>query len=127
MIPAAFETLDAFPLSPSGKVNRRALGEFSASKPGRRVDRPTAMNHIETQISEKEIVTLLRSGKERHGRQTRPIMPWISYAQLSDEDAQAIARYLKTIAPVRHRVPAAVPAGTPARTPLVHIGLYRSR
>ena len=77
--------------------------------------------------SEEEIVTLLRSGKGRHGRQTRPIMPWISYARLSDEDAQAIARYLMTIPPVRHRVPPAVAPGTPARTPLVHVGLYRSR
>lgn len=77
--------------------------------------------------TEEEIVTLLRSGMGKHGRQTRPIMPWISYAQLSDEDATAIARYLKSLAPVEHRVPEAVPPGTPARTPLVHVGLYRSR
>ena len=77
--------------------------------------------------SEEEIVTLLRSGMGRHGRQTRPIMPWISYAQLNDEDAAAIARYLKRLTPVQHRVPAAVAPGTPAQTPLVHVGLYRSQ
>lgn len=77
--------------------------------------------------SEEDIVNLLRSGMGRHGRQTRPIMPWISYAQLNDEDAMAIARYLKSLAPVRHQVPKAVPPGTPARTPLIHVGLYRSQ
>lgn len=77
--------------------------------------------------SEADIVEMLRSGRMRHGRQSRPIMPWISYAQLTDEDAGAIARYLKTLAPVEHRVPKAVEPGNPAKTPLVHVGLYRSR
>ena len=77
--------------------------------------------------TEEQIVTLLRSGTGRHGRQTRPIMPWISYVQLSDEDAVAIARYLQSLPAVRHKVPDAVPPGTPAKTPLVHVGLYRSR
>jgi mono/diheme cytochrome c family protein len=77
--------------------------------------------------SEEDIATMLRSGVGRHGRQTRPIMPWISYAQLNDEDAMAIARYLKALAPVKHQVPKAVAPGTPARTPLIHAGLYRSQ
>jgi mono/diheme cytochrome c family protein len=74
-----------------------------------------------------ELVTLLRSGKTRHGRQTMAIMPWISYSQLSDDDARAIATYLKSLEPIVHRVPKQVRPGTPARTPLVHVGLYRSR
>ena len=47
--------------------------------------------------SSEEIVTLLRSGKTRHGRQTMAIMPWTSYAQLSEADARAIASYLQSI------------------------------
>lgn len=77
--------------------------------------------------TEGDIVKVLRSGLMRHGRQSRPIMPWISYAQLSDEDATAIAHYLKTLPAVVHRVPESVSPGTPARTPLIHVGLYRSR
>jgi mono/diheme cytochrome c family protein len=74
-----------------------------------------------------EIVTLLRSGKTRHGRQTMAIMPWTSYAQLSNEDATAIASYLKSLPPVKHRVPQQVLPRNPTRTPIVHVGLYRSR
>lgn len=74
-----------------------------------------------------DIVTLLRSGKTRHGRQTMAIMPWNSYAQLSGDDARAIASYLKSLAPIKHAVPRQVMPGNPAKTPLVHVGLYRSR
>ena len=74
----------------------------------------------------EEITTMLRTGKNRHGGQTMTIMPWTSYAQLNDEDASAIATYLKSLEPVQHRVPARVQPGNPARTPLVHVGLYRS-
>lgn len=85
--------------------------------------------HRETGIgnwSEEDIVDMLRSGRNRHGRQTLSIMPWTSYGQLSDDDALAIARYLKSLAPVEHRVPARVMPGQPTRTPLVHVGLYHS-
>ncbi|WP_439105767.1 c-type cytochrome [Congregibacter sp.] len=75
----------------------------------------------------EEVVTLLRSGKTRHGRQTMAIMPWTSYAQLSESDATAIASYLLSLEPIKNRVPEQVRPGTPARTPLVHVGLYRSR
>jgi mono/diheme cytochrome c family protein len=75
----------------------------------------------------EEIVTMLRTGRNRHGNQTMAIMPWTSYAQLSLEDATAIAAYLKSLEPVSHRVPERVMPGNPANTPLVHVGLYRSR
>ncbi|WOJ95084.1 c-type cytochrome [Congregibacter variabilis] len=75
----------------------------------------------------EEIVTLLRSGKTRHGRQTMAIMPWTSYAQLNESDARAIASYLKSLEPVKNKVPKQVLPGNPAKTPLVHVGLYRSR
>lgn len=74
-----------------------------------------------------EITTMVRTGRNRHGSQTMTIMPWTSYAQLSNADATAIASYLKALTPVRHQVPERVMPGNPARTPLVHVGLYRSR
>ncbi len=74
-----------------------------------------------------EIVALVRKGLNKHGRQTMTIMPWTSYGLLSDADAEAIARYLKSLPPVRHEVPRRVQPGNPARTPIVHVGLYRSR
>ena len=77
--------------------------------------------------SVEEITTMIRTGRNRHGSQTMTIMPWTSYARLSDADATAIASYLKSLMPVRHQVPKRVMPGNPARTPLVHVGLYRSR
>ncbi len=75
----------------------------------------------------EEIVTLLRNGKTRHGRQTMAIMPWTSYAQLNENDARSIASYLKSLEPIENKVPKQVLPGNPAKTPLVHVGLYRSR
>jgi mono/diheme cytochrome c family protein len=77
--------------------------------------------------SVEEITTMIRTGRNRHGSQTMTIMPWTSYAQLSNADATAIATYLKSLPAVSHRVPARVMPGNPAKTPLVHVGLYRSR
>jgi hypothetical protein len=39
-----------------------------------------------------------------------PIMPWMAYSKLTDEDAAAIAAYLKSLPPIDHRAPA--PANT---------------
>jgi hypothetical protein len=41
-------------------------------------------------------------------------MPWRAFAQLTDADALAIARYLKSLAPVSNKVPG--PFG-PSETP----------
>ena len=79
------------------------------------------------QWSVTEITQMLRTGRNRHGSQTMTIMPWTSYARLSDADATAIATYLKSLEPISHEVPKRVLPGNSTRTPLVHVGLYRSR
>jgi mono/diheme cytochrome c family protein len=55
--------------------------------------------------TEDEIVTALQSGVRPDGRQLAPIMPWQSFAKLTKEDAQAIAAFLKSLAPVKNKVP----------------------
>jgi mono/diheme cytochrome c family protein len=60
--------------------------------------------------SEADILNVLRSGVRPDGRQLAPIMPWQAYSKLADEDAVAIAAYLKSLTPVDHRSPA--PANT---------------
>ncbi|MGE0725983.1 MAG: cytochrome c [Alphaproteobacteria bacterium] len=55
--------------------------------------------------SEAQIVTALRTGVRPDGRQLAPIMPWPSYAALTDTDARALAAYLKSISAVRQSVP----------------------
>jgi mono/diheme cytochrome c family protein len=64
--------------------------------------------------SQADIVRAVRTGVRPDGRVLAPVMPWHSYRALSDADAQALARYLKNLAPVHHRVPSlAGPRATP--------------
>jgi len=65
--------------------------------------------------SENDIVTAIRTGKRPDGRMLLPPMPWPDLAALTDEDATAIAKYLKTLTPVPHTVPDIVPPGSPAK------------
>lgn len=74
-----------------------------------------------------QIVNMVQRGIDNHGTQTLPVMPWPSYVNINNEDAQAIAMYLKSLPPVRHQVPANVSPGQRATAPFVHFGVYQSR
>jgi hypothetical protein len=52
-----------------------------------------------------QIVAALQTGKRPDGRELAPIMPWRAFANLTKDDATAIAMYLKSIPPVKHKVP----------------------
>lgn len=77
--------------------------------------------------SERQIVDRIRTGSDRHGRRSIPVMPSAAYASIDDDDARAIAAYLRNLPPVRHAVPASVAPGQKARAPFVHFGVYRSK
>lgn len=55
--------------------------------------------------SVQEIADAVRTGVRPDGRALFPIMPFPSYAALTDEDAIALATYLKTVPPVKHKAP----------------------
>ena len=55
--------------------------------------------------SDAEIVHALRTGERPDGRVLAPIMPYRSYAGLTEEDAAAIVAYLRSLPPVQHKVP----------------------
>ena len=55
--------------------------------------------------SEADIVTAIRTGMRPDGRELAPIMPWQAFANLTAADAQAIAAYLKSLPPVKNKVP----------------------
>jgi mono/diheme cytochrome c family protein len=55
--------------------------------------------------SADEIVTALRTGTRPDGRKLAPSMPWMAFANLSDEDAHAIAAYLRSLPPISNKVP----------------------
>lgn len=64
--------------------------------------------------SEADIIRAVRTGVRPDGRVLAPVMPWHAYAALTDQDAQALARYLKSLQPIRHAVP---PPTGPNQTP----------
>ncbi|HEV8659449.1 MAG TPA: c-type cytochrome [Thermoanaerobaculia bacterium] len=54
--------------------------------------------------SDAEIVRALRNGQRQDGRLLAPVMPYEWFHEMSDDDAFAVARYLKSLAPARHEV-----------------------
>lgn len=78
---------------------------------------PNLTPDVETGLgswSEDEIVTAIRTGERPDGRILAPVMPWRSFAKMTDEDAYALAAYIKSLAPVSNQVPG--PFG-PTETP----------
>lgn len=85
---------------------------------------------VETGIGSRslaDLVRMVRLGVDEHGSQTIPVMPWPAYANITEEDAQAITMYLKSLPPVRHEVPQNVRPGQRASAPFVHFGVYQTR
>jgi hypothetical protein len=62
--------------------------------------------------SEDDIVKTIRTGQRADGSPVLPPMPWPMYTNLSDDDAYAIAAYLKSLPAVSHKVPDKRPPGT---------------
>ena len=52
-----------------------------------------------------EILRAIREGVSRDGHALFPMMPYQSYAKLSDEDAFALVAFLRTLPPVKNVVP----------------------
>src|SRR6266851_7855154 len=53
----------------------------------------------------KEITVAITKGQRPDGRELAPIMPWRSFVVLTPADALAIAAYLKSLPPVKNKVP----------------------
>jgi mono/diheme cytochrome c family protein len=62
------------------------------------------------QWTEEKFITALRTGKhEGNGRDILPPMPWQMIGQMTDDDLKAIFAYLRTIPPVKNKVPQPLP------------------
>jgi mono/diheme cytochrome c family protein len=55
--------------------------------------------------TEPQIVAALRTGTRPDGRKLVPIMPWMDFATLTDDDANSVAAYLKSLPPIANQVP----------------------
>ena len=53
----------------------------------------------------EQIVKAMQEGVRPDGRVLAPIMPWRAFANLTKDDALAIAVYLKSLPPVSNKVP----------------------
>jgi cytochrome c553 len=71
--------------------------------------------------TEEQIVTAFRTGHRPDGSPILPPMPWPAFAHMSDDDAYAIAAFLKTLPPIEHKVPDVVPPGGTPTTPVIVI------
>jgi len=54
--------------------------------------------------SEAEIVRAIRNGQRKDGRLLAPVMPYEWFHEMSDDDAFAVAHYLKSLPPVHNAV-----------------------
>jgi mono/diheme cytochrome c family protein len=60
--------------------------------------------------TEQDFIATLRTGRHQgRGREILPPMPWQNLAQLPDEELATIFAYLRSIPPVKNRVPAPIP------------------
>ena len=56
--------------------------------------------------TEQQFIDTLRNGRHQgRGRQLLPPMPWPVFGQMNDADLKAIFAYLKTVKPIRNKVP----------------------
>lgn len=91
---------------------------------------PNLTPDVETGIgawSDKELSMAIRQGEGRHSKRPGLVMPWPGYAKLSDEDTAAITAYLRSLEPVRHKVPDTVDPGQRTRESFVYFGFYRTK
>jgi mono/diheme cytochrome c family protein len=55
--------------------------------------------------STEDIATAITKGRRPDGRELAPIMPWHAFANLTRQDVLAIASFLKSLPPVKNKVP----------------------
>ena len=97
------------PVDANGNRNGPALsGGPALLSPAFEAYAPNITSALKTGIgswSEDQIVVALREGRTPDGHLIRPPMPVPLYRFMSDDDAYAIATYLKTIPPTEHETP----------------------
>jgi mono/diheme cytochrome c family protein len=71
--------------------------------------------------TDEQIMRAIRTGQRPDGRMLVPVMPWPSYATLTDEDARAIVAYLRSIPAVRFKAPAPVKPDEKSTAPYLKV------
>jgi hypothetical protein len=67
--------------------------------------------------TEEVFIQAIRTGKHQgqpNGRDILPPMPWFNFRQMSDSDLKAVWAYLRSLPPIKNKVPTPIPpAGAP--------------
>ena len=71
--------------------------------------------------SADDIIKAVRTGERPDGRILAPIMPYHSYVALNDEDAMALATYIKSLPPLSNQVPDPVFGPDDAKAPYMTV------
>lgn len=85
---------------------REGAGAFFYGAPGT-MHAPNITSDKETGVgtwSDDELARAIREGVSRDGRALFPIMPYMNYRTMSDEDLAAVIVYLRTLPPIRNAV-----------------------
>lgn len=69
----------------------------------------------------EQIISAVRTGARPDGRMLVPVMPYHSYAVLTDKDARALANYLGTLKPVSNKIPGPVGDAEAAPAPYLAV------
>jgi mono/diheme cytochrome c family protein len=69
--------------------------------------------------TEDQIITAFRQGHRPDGTPLLPPMPWPAFSRMSDDDAHALAAFIKSLPPVHHKAPDVIPPGGKATGPMM--------
>jgi len=73
--------------------------------------------------SDDEIVEAIRHGRRPDGRVLSPVMPWMAYSEMQDEDLEALVAYLKSVPAVEAPRIDPVASAEMARAPFFRVTL----
>ena len=93
---------------PAATAGKDFSGGFRFNEPPFDVTAPNITPDKETGIgnwTDEQIKTLLLTGKNEHGIQAAEVMPTAFYPILTPQDLNAIVAYLRSLPPVKNKVP----------------------
>jgi mono/diheme cytochrome c family protein len=95
------------PIVPSGQGRGNLLSDFLHGLPGT-VVAPNITNDPETGLgkwTDGEKIRAIRDGVDNTGRALFPMMPYLGYRKMSDEDVQSVVAYMNSLPPVKNPLP----------------------
>ncbi len=74
-------------------------------------------------LTGQQIRDAFTKGEMPDGRKLSPIMPWPTFAQMTPQDAMAVAAYLQSLPPVSNAIPGPYKAGETPAVPYISVTL----